>query len=91
MIRHWIKPMLLALFVFTQAACTTAMERTWTKVPNLVIVAPENDARMQVSHEAIDFWNRTFVEIGTPFRLGPVVQVTAAVPVYVLQVSAPEW
>jgi hypothetical protein len=85
MIRHWIKPMLLALFVFTQAACTTAMERTWTKVPNLVIVAPENDARMQVSHEAIDFWNRTFAEIGTPFRLGPVVQVAAAVPVDVLQ------
>ena len=82
---HQIKSMLLALFVCTQAACAMAMERAWTKVPTLVIVAPENDARMPVSHEAIDFWNRTFAEIGTPFRLGPVVQITAAVPVDVLQ------
>jgi len=47
-------------------------------------VAPENDARIQEARQAVDFWNRTFSEIGTPFRLGR-YPITAAVPSEVLQ------
>src|SRR5215468_5395129 len=36
-----------------------AQERAWTKVPTLVVVTPEHDSRLQATHEAIDFWNRT--------------------------------
>jgi hypothetical protein len=61
------------------------MERTWAKVPALVFVAPENDTRIPAAREAVDFWNRTLSEIGTPFRLGPMMPSTAAVPVEVLQ------
>ena len=51
----------------------------------LVLIAPENDARIPVAREAVDFWNRTFAELGTPFRLGPMMPITAAVRVDVLQ------
>jgi hypothetical protein len=30
--------------------------------------------------EAVDFWNRTFADLGTPFRLGQVTLVTGSVP-----------
>jgi hypothetical protein len=82
---HPRKMLLSLLLLLTTAACAGAMERTWTMVPALVFVAPENDTRIQAAREAVDFWNRTFSEIGTPFRLGPMMPSTAAVPVEVLQ------
>jgi hypothetical protein len=64
-------------------------EGTWRKVPTIVVVAPENDPRLPVTYEAIDFWNRIFAEIGTPFRLGPVRQITAEIPTdYLTMLSA---
>jgi hypothetical protein len=36
-------------------------------------------------HKAIEFWNHMFAELGTPFRLGPVVRATATIPVDYLQ------
>jgi hypothetical protein len=73
------------LLLLSGLAQTIAWARPWTKVPTLVLVAPENDARLPAAHEAIDFWNRTFAEIGTPFRLGPVVRSTVEVPADMLQ------
>ncbi|MDI6770971.1 MAG: hypothetical protein QME77_00090 [bacterium] len=73
-----------------------AQQTVWKKVPAIVLVAPEQDPRLQVAREAVDFWNRTFSEIGTPFRLGPAVQSKEAVPVSYLrtlseQVSPVAW
>ena len=82
---HHSKMLLSLLLLLTTAACAGSMERTWTKIPALVFVASENDARIQAAREAVDFWNRTLSEIGTPFRLGPLMPVTAAVPAEVLQ------
>ena len=53
--------------------------------PYARLIVPENDARIPVAREAVDFWNRTFAELGTPFRLGPMMPITAAVRVDVLQ------
>lgn len=47
-------------------------ERPWTKIPAVTIMAPENDPRIILAGEAIDFWNRQLAENGTPFRLGPI-------------------
>lgn len=58
-----------------------AQRIAWKKVPAIVLVAPEQDPRLQVAREAVDFWNRTLAEIGTPFRLGPVVESRETVPV----------
>jgi hypothetical protein len=81
---HHRKMLLGLVLLLTTAVCAGAMERTWTKVPALVFVAPENDARIQVAREAVDCWNRIFSEIGTSFRLGPMMPSTA-VPAEVLQ------
>ncbi|MBM3469468.1 MAG: hypothetical protein FJX73_01545 [Armatimonadetes bacterium] len=68
-----------------------AQPGAWTKVPAIVLVAPEQDPRLQVAREAVDFWNRTFAEIGTPFRLGPVVESRETVPVsFSARSSSPE-
>ena len=56
-------------------------DRAWSKVPTVVFVAPETDPRLQVAREAVDFWNNTFVELGTPFRLGPIVHITDTVSI----------
>jgi hypothetical protein len=52
----------------------------WSRVPNVTVVAAEGDPRIPAVIEAIDFWNRTFAELGTPFRLGKVTVVPGAVP-----------
>jgi hypothetical protein len=54
----------------------------WTKVPAVVVVgASTNDARVPLVQDAVAFWNRSFAELGSAFRLGPVTQATEAVPV----------
>jgi ketosteroid isomerase-like protein len=66
-----------------------AQGRAWTKVPTIVVVTPEDDPRLPATHAAIDFWNRTLAELGTPFRFGPVTQTTDAIPVdYLTTLSA---
>src|SRR5215471_11658311 len=62
-----------------------AQGRGWTKVPTVLVVAPEDDPRLPATRQAIEFWNQTFAELGTPFRLGPVKQVTDTVPADYLQ------
>lgn len=52
----------------------------WSKVPSVVLVSPANDSRIQDTYEAIDFWNQTFAQIGTSFRLGSVSHTTEKIP-----------
>ena len=49
-------------------------ERSWDRTPSVTILTKENDRRIRLVFEAVEFWNRTFAEIGSPFRLGPVEQ-----------------
>jgi NAD(P)-dependent dehydrogenase (short-subunit alcohol dehydrogenase family) len=59
-----LRKMLLSPLIFlTTAACAGTMERTWTKVPVLVFVAPENDVRIQAAREAVDCRNRTILTV----------------------------
>ena len=55
-------------------------ERSWGKVPAVTISARENDPRIPLVFEAVEFWNSTLAEIGTPFRLGTVDQTTETLP-----------
>lgn len=52
----------------------------WSKVPSVVLVSPENDSRIQDAYEAINFWNQTFAQIGTSFRLGSVTHTAEKIP-----------
>ena len=73
---------LLALMrpeALAQQASTNAF---WTRVPAVTVVAvAANDPRLPLVRDAVEFWNRTFADIGSAFRLGPVAIVGGTVPV----------
>jgi len=53
----------------------------WTKVPAVVVVgANANDVRLPLVQDAVVFWNRSFAELGSAFRLGLVTQAAGAIP-----------
>lgn len=52
----------------------------WTRNPRITVISEAGDPRRQAVGEAIAYWNRTFAELGTPFRLGDVHWVTESVP-----------
>jgi hypothetical protein len=52
----------------------------WTKIPNITVVSAAGDPRVETLREAVAYWNRTFAELGTPFRLGDIDVVTGSVP-----------
>jgi hypothetical protein len=52
----------------------------WTRIPSVTVVSATGDSRLEAVRESIAFWNRTFAELGTPFRLGDVAFVTGTIP-----------
>jgi predicted Zn-dependent protease len=52
----------------------------WTRIPTITVVSEDGDPRREAVREAVAFWNRTFGELESPFRLGKVTWVTASVP-----------
>jgi hypothetical protein len=56
----------------------------WQKVPAITIIAREDDPRLPAVREAVEFWNRTFGTLRTPFHLGAVSRVDGTVPEQVL-------
>lgn len=52
----------------------------WTRVPSITVIAEAGDPRSEAVREAVAYWNRTFAELGTPFRLGDVTWATGSVP-----------
>src|SRR5690349_6937596 len=58
----------------------SGLNEGWHRVPEITVVAPAGDPRIPVVEEAIDFWNRTFAELGTRFRLGVTHRVVGELP-----------
>jgi putative tryptophan/tyrosine transport system substrate-binding protein len=61
----------------------------WDFVPTITVVSAAGDPRLPLVNEAVAFWNDTFAELGTPFRLGALTQVIAAIPVDDLEKISP--
>jgi hypothetical protein len=55
-------------------------ERSWDRIPAIMISTKENDPRIRLVRDAVDFWNKTFAELGTPFHLGPAAETGATLP-----------
>jgi hypothetical protein len=53
----------------------------WTQSPAIVVLGFETDPRVGLVREAVDFWNRTLAELGTPFRLASVTPAGGTIPV----------
>src|SRR4030095_7768277 len=71
---------LLLLLGCSQAAGPATLfpyrARGWNKIPTIVVLGQEGDARNQLVNDAVDFWNKQLAEIGSGFRLGPVTLVS---------------
>jgi dual-action HEIGH metallo-peptidase len=51
----------------------------WKKIPSIVVMSAADDTRLPAVHEAVGFWNAVFVNLGSPFRLGPVTRVAETI------------
>jgi predicted Zn-dependent protease len=72
---------LLAAIAATGAiAWSSAFGSHWTENPTITVVSAANDPRREAVRAAVAYWNRTFADLGTPFRLGDVEWVTDSVP-----------
>jgi hypothetical protein len=74
--------MMLAL-VATSASWDTAaraLGNAWTRVPAVTVIGAPDDSRVALVRDAVVFWNRTFTELGSGFRLGAVGVRTGARP-----------
>jgi hypothetical protein len=79
--RRFILALLLTLSLPVAAYAQATGPQGWTRVPAVVVIAAEGDVRLRLVREAVEFWNRTFAELGSAFRLGAVTQATGNVPV----------
>jgi hypothetical protein len=70
---------LLGLVLSFPSVCRAQAQAGWTKVPSILVLATESDARLPLVRDAVLFWNRVFAEIGSAFRLGPVTPMVAAI------------
>jgi hypothetical protein len=69
---------ILGAGVFVRAGASRSMH--WTKIPSVTVVSAAGDSRIEAVREAIAFRNRTFADMGTPFRLGEPNFVTGTIP-----------
>ncbi len=66
--------------VAASVAIAWAQPRDWNKPPTITVIAEAGDPRGEAVREAVAYWNRTFAELGTPFRLGDIRWVTDTAP-----------
>jgi hypothetical protein len=69
---------ILGTGAFVRAGASRSMH--WTKIPSVTVVSAAGDSRIEAVREAIAFWNRTFADLATPFRLGEPTFVTDTIP-----------
>lgn len=72
--------LVLAIAVAAFGFPWSAINEGWRRIPEITVVGPAGDPRLPPLQEAIDFWNGTFADLGTPFRLGPVHYVLGELP-----------
>lgn len=80
--RHWSLVFwpLVAIVATGAIAWTQAFGSQWQKNPTITVISEAKDPRREAVREAVAYWNRTFAELGTPFRLGEIEWVTDTVP-----------
>ena len=57
----------------------------WERIPTITVVSREDDPRLPAVREAVEYWNRTFAGLRTPFHLGTITRADGTVPDEVLR------
>src|SRR5215475_8461601 len=69
-----------ALIITGLAADPAHAQQMWRIVPKIVVISPTGDSRLPAVDEAVAFWNRTFTELGSGFRLGAITRMVRPIP-----------
>jgi len=77
--------LVFALIIIGLAAGPAHAQQPWRSVPKIVVIGPGGDPRQPAVDQAVAFWNRTFTELGSGFRLGAISRVTRPIPEEALQ------
>jgi len=76
-----MKPaMICSLIIAALAADAAHAQQTWRTVPKIAVISPTGDSRLPAVDEAVAFWNRTFTELGSGFRLGAITRMVRPIP-----------
>src|SRR5262249_56103045 len=76
-----IKPVMICSLIIAGLAPDAAhAQQTWRTVPKIAVIGPAGDPRLPAADEAVAFWNRTFTELGSGFRLGAVSRMVRPIP-----------
>jgi len=54
--------------------------RAWRIIPSIVVVSSEDDFRIPLVSEAVNFWNDELAKLKISFRLGSVTHVVGTIP-----------
>lgn len=52
----------------------------WKKSPSIVVMSAANDARLPDVERAVNFWNLTLRDLGSPFHLGSIEHIPEQLP-----------
>ena len=72
---RYLMPTLAVVAASAWWSCYTvaiAMGTAWMRVPVIAVVGTLDDSRLPLVRDAVAFWNITFTELGSDFRLGVV-------------------
>lgn len=67
----------------SSSAETWPRRRTWApwkKRPSIVVISTASNVQFADVDEAVNFWNATLADIGTPFRLGSTTHIPGVIP-----------
>jgi hypothetical protein len=74
-----------ALIVIGLAVDSAHAQQPWRVMPKIVVIGPSGDPRQPAVDEAVAFWNRTFTQLGSGFRLGAVSRMVRPISEEALQ------
>jgi len=74
-----------ALIIIGLATDPAHAQQMWRTVPKIAVISPTGDPRLPAVNEAVAFWNRTFTELGSGFRLGAITRTVRPIPEEALQ------
>ena len=72
--------LILMIVLFSTAFVNAQFRNAWTRPPAVTVIYSDKDERIGLVEEAIAFWNKTFEEIGSGFRLPNASIVKKLVP-----------
>ncbi len=75
----------ILILIVTALTADAAQAQAWRHVPKVVVVSPAGNSRLRAVDEAVAFWNSTLQQMGSGFRLGPVMRMVRPIPEEALQ------